>query len=89
MALSRYVLLNNVTLPAGTPATVVAGEGMTQNLFGSAPTTGGPPWPVPYLAGTPIILDPAGETYALIGSANLRAWVDGTDDVGNQVGVSN
>ena len=50
--------------------------------FGSAATTGGPLWPVTYLAGTTIMLDPAGPLYTAIGAGNLRAY-QGQDDVGH------
>ena len=42
-------------------------------------TPGG--YPVKFLQGTPLILDPAGDLYSAIGAGNLRAWVDGTDNV--------
>lgn len=47
---------------------------------GSPPewTPGG--FPVTFFAGTPLWLDSAGSLYALL-SANLRAWIDGTDGV--------
>ena len=81
MALNRYVLTATVTIPAGTPATVVAGEPGTGGAagFGGAPTTGGYAFPTLLLKGTPIILDPAGSLYAAIGASNLRAFVDGQD----------
>jgi hypothetical protein len=37
------------------------------------------PFPVTYQAGTPLWLDTTGPLYAALGSANLRAWIDGTD----------
>ena len=39
-------------------------------------------FPVTFLAGTPLWLDNAGDLYALL-SASLRAWIDGTDNVGH------
>jgi hypothetical protein len=33
--------------------------------------------------GMPLLLDPAGLLYAAIGAGNLRAWTDGTDNVGH------
>jgi hypothetical protein len=39
-------------------------------------------FPVTFLAGTPLWLDNAGDLYALL-SANVRAWIDGTDNVGH------
>ena len=85
MAVNRYILTAQVTLAAGTPATVVAGEPGTGGAsgFGSAPTTGGPVWPTTLLKGQAIMLDPAGPLYTLIGAGNLRAWVDGQDNVGH------
>ena len=50
---------------------------------GGAPTTGGPLWPTTYLKGTAIVLDPAGAVFSQIGAGNLRAYVQGTDDVGH------
>ncbi len=86
MALNRYVLTSNVTVAAGAAAAVVAGEPGTGGAsgFGGAPTTGGPLWPTTYLAGTAIVLDPAGPLYTAIGAGNLRAFTQGTDDVGHQ-----
>ena len=47
-------------------------------------------FPVTFLAGTPLWLDSAGGLYAVIGSGNLRAWTDGTDNVGHyHWGLSN
>lgn len=41
-------------------------------------------WPVAFKAGTPLWLDTAGVLYAALGgSANLRAWIDGQDNVGH------
>jgi hypothetical protein len=84
MALNRYVLTATVTVPAGTPATVTAGEPATGGAagYGNASTTGGPLWPVTYKAGQVIVLDPAGALYATIGAGNLRAYVQGQDDRG-------
>jgi hypothetical protein len=85
MALNRYVLTATVTVPQGTAATVVAGEPATGGAFGSAPTTGGPIFAggAVYQKGTVIILDPAGPLYTQIGAGNLRAYVQGQDDVGH------
>jgi hypothetical protein len=86
MALNRYVLTATVTVAAGTPATVVAGEPGTggPSGYGGAPTTGGPTWPVTFAKGQVIVLDPAGSVYAAIGAGNLRAYVQGSDDAGHQ-----
>jgi hypothetical protein len=85
MAINRYVLTAQVTVAAGTPATLVAGEPGTGGPagFGSAPTTGGPIWPTTYMKGQVIMLDPAGALYTQIGAGNLRAFVQGQDDVGH------
>ena len=56
---------------------------------GSPPEWSPGPFPVTFLAGTPMWLDNAGPLYALL-SANVRAWIDGTDNVGhNHWGLSN
>ena len=84
MALSRYVLTSTVTVPAGTPATVVAGDPATGGAagYGSAATSAGAVlWPTTFIAGTAIILDPAGPLYAAL-SASLRPYVQGQDDRG-------
>jgi hypothetical protein len=85
MALNRYVLTSDVTVAAGTAATVVAGEPDTGGAAGSgnAATTGGPLWATTFLRNTVIVLDPAGPVYAQIGASNLRAFVQGQDDVGH------
>jgi hypothetical protein len=72
------------------PATVVASEPGTGAPAGpgNAATTGGPLFVTTFLAGTPIILDPAGPLYAAIGATNLLPYVQGQDDVG-RAGVSN
>jgi hypothetical protein len=44
-------------------------------------TPGG--FPVKFLQGTPLILDPSGDLYSALGAANLRAWIDGTDNTGH------
>jgi hypothetical protein len=36
-----------------------------------------------FLQGSPLWLDTAGSLYTAIGSGNLRAWIDGTDNVGH------
>lgn len=83
MAINRYIVTATTTIPAGTAATVVAGESATGGAFGSAPTTGGPIWPTTLIKGQAVMLDPAGAVYALIGAGNLRAFVDGQDTVGH------
>ena len=36
-----------------------------------------------FIAGTTIVLDPAGAPYTAIGASNLRAYIQGQDDVGH------
>jgi hypothetical protein len=83
MALGRYVLTADTTVAAGTAATPAAGDPATggQAGFGSAATTGGPLWPTTYHKNTVIVLDSASALYTAL-SANLRAYVPGTDDRG-------
>jgi len=90
MALNRYVITSRVTVPTGTAATVVAGEPGTGAPAGpgNAATTGGPLFPITYIPGQVIELDPAGALYTQIGAGNLRAYVQGTDDRGGAA-VSN
>jgi hypothetical protein len=77
MALNRYVLTADVTVPAGTATPVAGGLGIV--------SWGGPgPYPAVYPKGTPLLLDPAGPAYAAIGAGNLRAFADGTDTAGHQ-----
>ena len=84
MALNRYVLTATVTITPGTAATPTPGEPGTGGPagYGSAARTGGGLYPVTFLAGTPIILDPAGSLYPALGAGNLRPYLEGTDDVG-------
>jgi hypothetical protein len=93
VALNRYVLTSTVTLTPDTVATVVAGEPGTGGAAGFGSSASVSPstatkwglWPLVYLAGTPVVLDPAGALYSALGGAtNLRAWVDGTDNNGHQ-----
>jgi hypothetical protein len=75
-----------VTVAAGTPSTPAAGEPGTGGAagYGNASTTGGEAlWPVTYLEGTAIVLDPAGSLYAANGAGNLAAWTDGTSNLGH------
>lgn len=85
MALNRYVLTSTVTVPAGTAATPAAGEPATGGAagYGSAAISAGAVlWPTTFIAGTAIVLDSAGPLFAAIGAGNLRAYVQGQDDVG-------
>ena len=90
MALSRYVLTATVTVPAGTPATVAAGEPGTGGAagYGSKSTSAGIGYfGQTFIAGTAIVLDPAGALFTAIGAGNLRAWAD-TEAVGH-AGLAN
>lgn len=70
-----------MTLPAGA-ASAVSEPGSTVSYaqgageYGSA---GG----ATFIEGTVIELDPAGALYRAIGAGNLRAYVQGQDDVGH------
>ena len=87
MAINRYVLTSTVTIAAGTAiATPTAGEPGTGGAagYGNAGISAGfAPWPQTFTEGQAIMLDPAGALYAAIGSGNLRAYGQGTDDVGH------
>ncbi|HTX28852.1 MAG TPA: hypothetical protein VME19_17750 [Streptosporangiaceae bacterium] len=101
MALSRFVLTATVTLSPDTLATVTAGEPGTGGAAGYGNTATVTPgtsgkfelWSPVIPAGTVIVassLSTDGAAYLLyeaIGSANLRAWVDGQDSY--RGGVSN
>lgn len=58
---------------------------MTAPVAGTAPPYGqaGTLPQTTFWQGTPLWLDPSGQLYAAIGSGNLRAWIDGTDNVGH------
>ncbi|HEY2638436.1 MAG TPA: hypothetical protein VGI66_00945 [Streptosporangiaceae bacterium] len=94
MALARFVLTAKVTLPADVVSAVVAGEPGTGGAAGFGNTSGtdaashwgvgGQTWEV----GTVIWADSsgtggAGALYTAIGAGNLRAFVDGQDNVGH------
>lgn len=89
MTINRYVLTATVTVPAGTPATVTAGEPGTGGAAGygnSGTSSGYGVFPQVFVEGTAIELDPTGAVYAAITAVNanaLRAWVPGQDDVGH------
>ncbi len=82
MALSRFVLTNTVTVPAGTSATPVAGEPATGGAAGYGNSSISY-FPQTFIAGTVIVLDPTGPVYAAIGAGNLRAYQQGQDDIGH------
>lgn len=89
MALSRFVLTATVTLPAGTFTDDVAtglrfGTGSNAQGAGNWGSNGG----ATFLEGTAIYADSsgaggAGALYTAIGAGNLRAFVDGQDNVGH------
>lgn len=86
MALSRFVLVATVTLPSDVLAAVAGG-------FGSASgTDAAGHWGITgatFPKGTTIMADSSAGTtgpqllYQAIGAANLRAYVQGQDDVGH------
>jgi len=83
MALSRFVLTSTVTVAAGT---VTGGSNGTATTAG---TSWSEEWPVTFVKGQVIYADSAaGSTgpqllYQAIGAGNLRAYVQGQDDVGH------
>jgi hypothetical protein len=80
MAVSRYVLVSNVTVAAGTATP----DSLNGNGSASTPATGWSQlWPTQFLAGQAILLDPAGKLFTAIGAGNLRAWSD-RESVGHQ-----
>ena len=84
MALIRYVVTATTTVPAGTPATAVAGEPATGGAAGygnASISTGAVLWPTTFIAGTTIILDSASALYTAL-SGSLLPYVQGQDDRG-------
>jgi hypothetical protein len=76
MALNRYVVTADVTVPAGTPTAVAGGLGIVS-------WSGPGPYPVTYQARTPLLLDTASALYAALnGAGALRPFVDGEDTRG-------
>lgn len=93
MAINQYELTATVTVPAGTAATVVAGEPGTGGAAGygnqaSVAGTYGDIRPVTYKIGQLIALDPTGQLYAAIGAGNLRL-VTPSQESGGGFGTSN
>lgn len=95
VAVNKYVLTSKVVLPAGsyTPS-VSTGTAPTTEGVGSPANFGtgsyaqgageyGSGDGVTFEKGTTILADPAGALYTAIGASNLRAFVDGQDDVGH------
>ncbi|MGH3305046.1 MAG: hypothetical protein ACRDOK_25940 [Streptosporangiaceae bacterium] len=97
MAINNYVLSATVTVPAGTAATVIAGEpgtGGVASLFGTEATvagTYGDVRPTTFRPGQLIALDPAGQLFAAIGGGNLRQVTRAQETGGgyNSGGTSN
>jgi hypothetical protein len=85
MALSRFVLTATVTVAAGAATTGTQGWGNAT----TAGTAWSELWPVTFVKGQVIEADlTAGTTppqllYQAIGAGNLRAYVQGQDDVGH------
>jgi hypothetical protein len=86
MALTRFVVTSTVTVPAGT-ASAVAQPGGTATWSGPAGTWAAGSFPVTFLKNQVIEFDPATTAGAAlqsaIGAGNLRAYVQGQDDVGH------
>lgn len=93
ISLNRFVVTQNVVIPAGVLATVVAGEPGTGGAAGFgddelAPTTtqGGTYFPEQIVAGSVLLLDSGtpSQLYAYLnGLPALRPYVQGQDDVGH------
>jgi hypothetical protein len=97
MALARFVLTASVTLTPDVAATLVAGEPGTGapagpgNAATAASATSGKfgLWGMTLLKGTAVYADSAAGSsgpqllYQAIGAGNLRAFADGTDNVGH------
>jgi hypothetical protein len=98
MAYGRFVVTARVTVAAGTPSAVAQPGGTVTWVNGSGSSSKwAPPVPVTFLPGTVLYLDdtapgatPTGpqQLYQAIGAGNLRAYVQGADDV-DHVGISN
>ena len=86
MAVQRYVVTQDVTVPAGTPSAPAA-DGTVSYPGPGAPAAWAEGFPVTFQAGQVIELDPAttagAALQAAIGVGNLRAYVQGTDDAGH------
>jgi hypothetical protein len=93
VTLNKFVILANVTVPAGTLSTVVPGDPGSGGAAGygdssAAPMTGAP-WgygtmPMSFQAGTAIVLDngtPSALYTVLNGLSAIRAYIPGQDDV--------
>lgn len=94
MAINNYVLTATVNVPAGTPATVVAGEPGTGGPAGYGNTgmtagTWAQPWATTFLQGQLIRLDTAGQLFTAIGAGNLRQVTPAQESGGVGIGTSN
>jgi hypothetical protein len=96
VSLNKFVVTADFTIPAGTAATVVAGEPGTGGAagFGGAPLAADQveaPWPTTVRRNQVLVLD-SGTPSALYTALNtagvLRAYVPGQDDVGH-AGLAN
>lgn len=82
-----YIALTYSSAPTWTWSALPAqpaGVGPEVALVSGTAPAGGQAGVLPqttFIEGMPIVLDPAGALYAAIGSSNLRAWIDGTDNV--------
>jgi hypothetical protein len=96
VSLNRFVMTQTYTIPAGTLATVTAGEPGTGGAagFGNSDVASGQAgavFPQTVTGGTAIVLDSGTPSalYTLLNGADvIRAWVPGQDDVGHAA-VSN
>lgn len=93
MALGRFVVTADTTIAAGTPVAVAGGFGTVSWSTPAGPYGG--PGATTLRKGMIVVADSTGGTgtgaqqlYNAIGAGNLRAFVQGTDDVGH-AGISN
>jgi hypothetical protein len=89
---SRYVISQAINVPAGTPATVTAGEPGTGGAAGYGNvgiSAGYATFPRSFQPGTAIVLHRASPLYSYLnGQGALRAYVQGTDDA-SHAAISN
>lgn len=81
MALNRYVVTATTTVAAGTATADPNGFGLATYAGPASAWAQG--FPATFIVGQVIVADPAGPLYAAIGAGNLRAYVQGQDDVGH------
>lgn len=70
-----------MVLPADSPSAPAEPDGTVSNAQGAVSTAAAVGWT--FIAGTTIVLDPAGAPYTAIGASNLGVYVQGQDDVGH------